>query len=233
MQPGASEMVRSTIDILVHVWFYPRWRERIERLARWCLGRPFSEGEVSTLAANDAARSRATPGSVGNPKRASGTSKRRGLGTLVAERSWCRWDPLVGRMMLVAALAALLLGCFAVPKAGAKVLAKSVDAGSSPLARASARHIVRPRELRYRITASPRAWVEVQVGVGCEGGPSFSTNWENLTALPKIERRVKLPLRRPVRCSLSVYAHYKGGQRGRIEVMLTGRLGRPKGAQQR
>lgn len=126
-------------------------------------------------------------------------------------------------MMVVVALAGLLLGCLTVPKAGAKVLAKSVDTGSSPLARASARHIARPRELRYRVTASPRASVEVQIGVGCEGGPSFNTNWENLTAFPKIERRVKLPVRRPVRCSLSIYAHYEGGQSGRIAVILAGR----------
>jgi hypothetical protein len=142
--------------------------------------------------------------------------------TLPRRISWL--GSAVRRMMLVAVLAALPLGCFVVPKAGAKVLAKSVDTGSSPLAGASARHMLVPANCATGLPASPRASIEVQLGVGCEGGPSFNTDWENLTAFPKIERRVKLPLRRPIRCSLSVYAHYEGDQSGRIAVVLTGRM---------
>jgi hypothetical protein len=112
----------------------------------------------------------------------------------------------------------------------ARTLAKSVGAGKTPKARVSIPRLSYPRNLRYQITAMPRKQLKIESGVKCEDGPSVSVKWEDWTSLPKIERSVKLPLSKPVRCSVSVYARYRSPQSGRIVIVLFGRTGRRDGS---
>lgn len=119
-----------------------------------------------------------------------------------------------------------LLTCSISEGAEARILAKSVSAGEMPKAHLSVRRLPYPRALRYRIKATPQVRVKVQTGIECERGPSVGVKWQRLTALPEIERHLKLPLSRPVRCSVSVYARYQYRRRGRVVITLFGKAAR-------
>jgi len=128
-----------------------------------------------------------------------------------------------------AVVAIALLTCLMSERAEARILAKSVGAGRTPKARISVRRLSHPRNLRYQITAKPEKQVEIETGTKCEDGPLVSVNWNSLTALPGIERSLKLPLSKPVHCSVSVYARYRHSQPGRIVITLFGRTVREAG----
>jgi hypothetical protein len=123
-----------------------------------------------------------------------------------------------------AVVAIALLTCSMSEGAEARILAKSVSAGRTPKARISVPRLSHPEALRYRIAATPRAPIKIKIGTKCEDGPSVSINWERLTAMPEIERGIKLSLSKPVRCSVSVYARYRDHQSGRIVIALFGRV---------
>lgn len=123
-------------------------------------------------------------------------------------------------------VAIALLTCSISEGAEAKILARSVSAGETPKAHISVHRLLYPRALHYRIKAAPQARIKVQTGIECERGPSVSVKWQRLTALPEIERRVRLPLSKPVRCSVSVYARYKDRRRGRVVIILFGEAAR-------
>jgi hypothetical protein len=126
----------------------------------------------------------------------------------------------VRRISLLAALTAALVGA-ATGVASGVFLDKGTDKGATPLAYASGEAIA-PAKLFARVTAKPKARIDVDYDTNCSVGAKGKVRQVVLSKKAPFRLQLKKGFKRPDECLVDFLAAYEDGDiSGTIKIELT------------